>query len=312
MNIAISSIGTATAVGLLKCIRNIDKDIKIIGLDINELGYTAGSLLVDNFYKVPLYNDKLYCEKLLSIFVKEKIDMFIPIHDFEVKKVAEFIELFKGYKIIIPNIDMINLFSDKYKANIEMQKTGISIPKIVDTNYSYKKILREKVSVGSKGVKVIHGNFDIKLNEDEFLQEYIEGEEYTVDILADLNGQAIIIIPRKRLEVKAGVATKTKLVYESRLINMCKIILSRYKIPGLSNVQFIEGKDGNFYFIELNTRFGGMSISSVLGSFNYIGDFIQLAFHKEISHKNFEENMQKVKWNSIITRYYEEKIYYEE
>ena len=87
-----------------------------------------------------------------------------------------------------------------------------------------------------------------------------------------------------------------------------KKILSKFKIPGFCNVQFIKTKSGENYFIELNPRFGGFSISSSLSSINMVELFLKLG---NIDN-NYEENMSKVKWNSIVTRYYEEVVYNEE
>lgn len=305
MNICISSIGSSTAVGIFKCIRNLGKNHKIIGLDINNLGYTAGSLLVDKFYKIPQYNETNFISELLKILSKENIELFIPIHDFEIKEVAKNINNFKNIKIIIPDINIVELFSDKYIATSAINNLGILTPAIIDSTYKGISILRKKTSVGSKGIKIIEDSSTVTANEDEFLQELIIGEEYTVDILSDLKGRPIIIIPRKRLEVKSGVATKVQLVYDVELINNCMKILQNYIIPGLSNVQFIKSSDNKYYFIELNTRFGGMSISSVLGSYNYIEDFLML----EKTNSNLSNNLDRVKWNSIITRYYEEVLY---
>lgn len=309
MNIAISSIGTATSMGIIKCIKKYNSNINIIGTDINDFGYTAGSMMVNKFYKICKYNNKLYIDTLLDILRKEKVDMFIPIHDFEVNKIANNINLFEKYKIIIPNLYVLELFSDKYKATNALNKLGILTPKIVDNKYNKKKILRDKIGVGSTGIKIIDDNSNIKISEDKFLQEYIEGQEYTVDIFCDIDGNPIIIIPRIRLEVKSGVATKVKLEYNNELINICKKILKNYKLPGLSNIQFIQSK-GQYYFIEVNTRFAGAGITSILGSYNYIGDFLNIK-HIKGSEDVLENNLRKVKWNSIITRYYEEMIYYE-
>lgn len=309
MNVAITSIGTATAIGIIKCLRKINEKISILGLDINDYGYTAGSILCDKYYKSLSYNNGNYIDDLVSILGNEKIDILIPIHDFEIKKVALNIERFKEVQVVLPNIDNVDLFSDKYLSCKALNSIGIDTPQIVSDDYKSKKIARKKISVGSKGIRILQNNEKFSLDDDEFLQEYIDGEEYTVDILSDLSGKPIIIIPRKRLEVKAGVATKIEIVYDEKLINICKRILKNFLIPGLCNIQFIK-KDDIYYFIELNPRFGGASVTSILASYNYIEDFINL---KNItsSEELLNENLKKVKWGSIVTRYYQEVLYIE-
>ena len=51
MNVLITSVGTATSVNLIKELKK--RNHYIVGVDINDYGYTAGSLMVDNYIKVP-------------------------------------------------------------------------------------------------------------------------------------------------------------------------------------------------------------------------------------------------------------------
>ena len=62
------------------------------------------------------------------------------------------------------------------------------------------------------------------------------------------------------------------------------------------------------YFIELNPRLGGTAIASVLSSFNFVEPLIEnVLYGKEMD--SYENNMKKVKWGTIVTRYYEETIH---
>lgn len=87
--------------------------------------------------------------------------------------------------------------------------------------------------------------------DEAFLQECINGDEYTVDVFCDRNGKHHIIIPRKRIEIRNGMSFKTQLLYDKEIIEETKAICSIFKIPGLWNVQYIKNEDGVF-FIELN------------------------------------------------------------
>ena len=43
---------------------------------------------------------------------------------------------------------------------------------------------------------------------DPIIQEYIHGEEYTIDMFVDKDQRLLVIMPRKRLEIKAGINVK--------------------------------------------------------------------------------------------------------
>lgn len=309
MNIAISSVGSSTSIGLIKLIKEFNPAITILGLDINDYGYVAGSILADKYYKIEPYYSADYVDVLLAIFEKEKVDIFIPVHDFEIMKIAQNINKFNNVKITLASYENIVLFSDKYKASKAVETLGILTPKTVKNDFCGKKIVRKRVSVGSKGIRIFTGNERIHLENDEFLQEFIEGEEYTVDIFCSKSGKPISIIPRIRMEVKAGVSTKMKIVKDNELINQCLIIIQKYKLPGLSNIQFIKSK-GKYYFLELNPRFGGGSIASIMASYNYIGDYLNI---DKIDDEEdlLKKNLNNVKWNSVVTRYFSEVIYHE-
>ncbi|WP_110931170.1 ATP-grasp domain-containing protein [Paenibacillus bouchesdurhonensis] len=317
MNICITSIGSATAVNLIKLLKAQTKhEVSIIGLDCNTFGYTSGSLLVDKFIQSPLALEESYINFIEHLIAKEKIDVLIPIHDFEIFRLSQH-KL--DVKMIIPNQKTIELFRDKLISAVSMHEIGITVPPIITQGEPIgsdveKVIVRERVGVGSTGIRILHVDDYLKvakvMNEDkEFAQGFITGDEYTVDVFSDKEGLPKLIIPRIRLEVKAGVATKIRIVHHSELIKMTEKILKKYPIPGFCNVQFIVNEKG-IYFIELNPRYGGMSISSSLASVNIMELFIDHLVNYE-PMSDYSEYMKLVKWNSVVTRYYEEMIFYE-
>ncbi|AZK45973.1 ATP-grasp domain-containing protein [Paenibacillus lentus] len=317
MNICITSIGSATAINLIKLLKAQTKhEVSIIGLDCNTFGYTSGSLLVDKFVRSPLALEESYINFIEDLIVKEKIDLLIPIHDFEIFRLSQH-KL--DIQMIIPNQTTIDLFRDKFISAVSMQEIGITVPPMIIRGESIgsdieKVIVRERIGVGSTGIRILNVDEYFKVSEDmdedkEFAQGFITGDEYTVDVFSDKEGLPKLIIPRIRLEVKAGVATKIRIVHHTELIKMTEKILTKYPIPGFCNVQFIVNEKG-IYFIELNPRYGGMSISSSLASVNIMELFIDHFVNCE-PLSDYNEYMKLVKWNSVVTRYYEEKIFYE-
>ena len=309
--ILITSIGSATAVNLLKLLK---EEYTIVAIDSNPYGYTAGSMMADVFYQLPLATNLNYIDSLLAVIKKEGVALVIPIHDEEVRTITRNRSLIP-VPILASSDEAIKLFSDKWESAKYIQQLGVDIPKILysaDTCNSCIK--RKKQSVGSNGIEIyISGQqppkslfkYDYK-NEDYFVQELVEGEEYTVDVAADKYGKPFLVIPRQRIEVKAGVATKVRIVKDEKLIKLVEKIYANICIPGFSNVQFIKCGE-HCYFIELNCRFGGMSISSTLAAHNYP---LELVAHY-INGLELPQGINQfpIKWNALVTRYYEEKIY---
>jgi len=313
MKILITNIASVTAISITKILKKgILKNIYIIGTEAQKYGYNSGSMLVDYYIQVPSVTDKSYVQSILHICTNYDIDVVIPILDEEIY-IFEKSCLRDYVKILLPNIQTICLFRNKMLASERIHNfLPMNVPQIYKNKNAIncdKVIIRKKESIGSQGI-TIKEKKELSLNDfndpDCFVQTYIEGTEYTVDILADKHGNIKLIIPRERLQIKNGVSTKVKISKDLEIINLCQKIYDKFCIPGLSNIQFIK-QNNNIYFLELNMRFAGMGIASVLASYDYLSDYIlYLTSNKNLG--NYSDNMEKVKWGVVVCRYYEETV----
>ena len=304
MNFLVTSVGTATGVGIIKNIRKYEKDARIIGTDINPVGYTAGSGLVDAFYRVPLGTDPEYEAVIRGIITGEAIDVFWPVNDTEIRRVADW-DLEESCRCVVADPAIIDLVQDKKAATQKAASFGLTVPGEVHTGYPGSTIIRDRTGVGSKGIRFLPDIREEKIPTDAFAQQRIEGQEYTVDTLCDLDGKPLYIIPRSRLEVKAGIATKTRVEKKDELIDAVKTVVTHLKLPGFSNTQFIVDKKGDAYFVETNPRIGGFSSASLLAAPDMFPTYLKLLKRESVSKACNKD----VRWNLVVTRYYEEICY---
>lgn len=287
----------------------------IVGCDSIEKGYSSGSILVDRFYHVEECNKTDYIKKIKKIIEYERIDLVISAEE-------EDLNLFRNYKIKqalyenIPEQQVFDLFKDKHIATETMSRMGISVPNtIIDYNHflesnSKSFIRRKRVSCCSRGITIwerteINENY-IFYSQEYITQEYIPGYMYDVDVFCDKNGTPHLIIPRKTLASKDGTTFKCVIEKQEELISICKQVYSMYRIPGISNIQFIVTDKP--YFVELNPRAAATMIATSLVSVNYLDMYINhFLYDQDIP--SYDEIMRTVQWNSIISRYYQETIY---
>lgn len=313
MKILITNIASVTAISIVKILkRGKITDLHIWGTEAQKYGYNSGSMITDHYIQVPEVSSDSYVQIIIEICQKHNINVLIPILDeelylFSKSKLQDYVE------VLFPDIETIELFRNKLLASIELNKMYPDIsPQIYHDISSIdceKVIIRKKQSIGSQGIFIREKkqlSFSDFNNGEYFVQRYIEGTEYTVDILADTYGNIKLIIPRKRLQIKNGVSTKVEIINDRDIIDLCRLIYDKYCIPGLSNIQFIK-RDNRIYFIEINMRFAGMGIAGVLASYDYISDYILYLVCNE-ALGDFTNNMKKVKWGAIICRYYEETV----
>lgn len=313
INILINNIRFVNPASLIRALYQIQAyTISIWGTDTSEKGYIAGSLFVNHYIMSPSVDN--YDEYLLfmkKLCIDNDIHIIIPGSDKDVQFYSQYRKEFSAV-IILPEKRAVDLFIDKYQASLAVNKIGLSVPPIVFNLFNEKKVIfRKKRSVSSEGIHIIDLEKEIYIpnlfNSDFFLQRYIKGDEYTVDIFADQDGYPKLIIPRKRLQIRNGMSVCCQMCKHNQIIELCKKIYSQYYIPGLSNIQFID--DGKqIYFIELNLRFAGSGICGIVASFNYLQQYLEhFLYSKKLN--SLEYYLDKVAWSSIVSRYYEECIY---
>lgn len=314
MRILINNIHSTNSTCLVKLLKKLKgRDIEIWGTDVAKAGYIAASLMVDRYFQSPEIEDgSAFLEFLQNLCDEYKIDMIIVSSDKEVRFMSKYKDLINpNINIIVPNANIVDLFSDKLIASQEIQKLGISIPPICENLFGKNKIIfRKRVSVSSKGIYIVdlknQQTIENHFHEGWFAQEYIEGKTFIVDILSDKYGTPKLIIPREKIEVQNASAFRSKLINHRGIIDACQKIYKNFTIPGLSNIEFIE-KNGEIFFIEINLRFGGSASAGIKASFNYLEQYIDHFYYgKELDP--IETYMNYVAWNSVVSRYYEEKI----
>lgn len=320
MKILITHVSYHCSVGVVKLLRKINAwPIEIVGCSSYPLGMSSGSLLVDHFYQSPaIENANEYFSFILWLIEKENIDFILSPDETELLLFGERQNQLCG-KAVIPPAKTIQLFQDKKKSTEAMAALGISVP--LEISYSellsglpeQKIILRENISCCSYGIHILNTTnaTDIQryFTQTAFAQEFVSGQEYTVDVLCDYSGVPQIIVPRERIAIRGGITYKCRIAHELALIKICQDIYRNYKLPGFSNVQFII-RDGTPYFIELNPRLGGTTIASSLASVNLIELFIA-HFYKHEALAGLDYYMKLVKWGAIVTRYYDETVFWD-
>lgn len=88
------------------------------------------------------------------------------------------------------------------------------------------------------------------------IQEYIEGEEYGLDVINDLEGNYRTTIVKRKYGMQSGETDCAKIVEAPDIVEISKKIACRFRHYGNLDVDVIK-KDSKFIVIDMNARFGG-------------------------------------------------------
>lgn len=273
MNILLTAIGKR-----VQLIQHLKKDNYVIGVDSSNLA--PAMYFVDSFHKVPRYDEKDFIDELLTICKLEKVDMLIPLYEKEFFILCDHRHQFAdiGVTLLLSDREVIEICNNKSRTYEFFIKNKIQTPlsfskedvikAIADKVVTYPLIIKPISGMGSQGVFKVKNEkellFFLEYVEIPVIQEFIEGTEYTIDVLCSLEGEVLSIVPRERLEVRAGEVSKAKTVRHKEIIKETKAVMSRFnnaesrlKAIGPLNIQCIVTETNEIKFIEINPRFGG-------------------------------------------------------
>lgn len=268
MNILLTSVGRR--VELLKAFRESMSRANITGKIITtDLKRNApASFLADAAELVPRIDHPDYIDRLLDICDRHQIDLLIPLIDTELHLLSLHEQRFRalGVTVLISSAAVNDICHSKNKTGLFFQTIGVKTPKIYQldevNDQNFPLIIKPNKGSASVGVYQIKNrtelNFFVNYVEDPIIQELIIGEEYTIDVLVNFQGKVVSIVPRSRLETRAGETSKGTTAKNPALIAAAKYVVE--SLPGAIGcvtVQCFLQPDGEIIFIEINPRFGG-------------------------------------------------------
>lgn len=298
-NILITSISSKVPLinAVLDAKNKFDKSIKVFGADIKS--EIIGKYFVDELYIMPRISD-LNINDFIEYCLEKRIKYIIPTRDEDVLFYSFFKEKFLKNKIHIfsPEHQVVQKCFDKY---IFVKENGINYniktSLLIDNLKGVRNfVVKDRFGSGSKNLG-LNLNYEEALNfskniENPLFQEFIEGEEYSVDSYVSTKNEFIGLIIRKREIIANGEAVVTCSVEDKFLEKNIVDFLLKNKIIGHSVTQVIK-KDNDYFLIECNTRFGGASTLSYkmgLESFYwFLCEVNGVSFNFKKDKKNFRQ-----------------------
>ncbi|GGD73310.1 ATP-grasp domain-containing protein [Paenibacillus nasutitermitis] len=224
----------------------------------------------DRHALVPRVTDPRYVDALLELCKEERIHLVIPLIDTELVLLAAHKALFEQHQIrlLLSSIELNELASDKLKTFAFFNANGIRTPKVYSEEeirlkqFVFPLLIKPRRGSSSQGVTIIRNERELDFFKDyipeAMVQELVSGEEYTVDVMLDFHGAVKAIVPRLRMETRAGEVSKGVTRKDESVIRAVRQVVSALPGPvGCITLQCFKQTSGEITFIEINPRFGG-------------------------------------------------------
>lgn len=306
---AIDSPGPGVAV--IRAIRvGWDHDVKIIGLSYEALepGLYMHDI-VDKTYQIPYPSggtDALL-ERLRYINDIEKLDLIIPNFDAELFNFIKLkdVLLNMGIRTFLPDLDQFQSrdklklfeFGEKYGFDVPEDKTlheyrelktldkEIEYPVVVKGKY-YDAIIANNFDQAEKAFFKLQAKWGLPI----ILQEFIKGTEFNIAALGDGKGNAISIIPMRKLYITdKGKAWAGITVEDEKLVELARKFVSVTKWRGGCELEVMLTSEGKPYIMEVNPRFPAWIYLTAGAGQNQPASLVKMAMGEEVKpFENYE------------------------
>lgn len=261
--------GVGRRIELLQAFRNaalvLNKELKIYGADM--VGTAPALAYCDYTRKVVAMENSGYIDTLMSICAEDHIDLLIPTIDTDLLVLSENKDKFEaiGTKVMISAPDKIRICRDKNNTFQFFVDCGLHAPMPVNDWKEYKSgypaFIKPKDGSSSINAFKVENAEELEVYasqvEGYIAQPFVSGHEYTIDIFCNWEGEPVSIVPRERIQVRAGEVLKTRIELDSVMIEESRALCKAFKPCGPMTVQLIRDDAGVDWFIEINPRFGG-------------------------------------------------------
>ena len=262
---------------------------RVIVTDVNEL--SPGVHVADQAYQVPLATDPGYLDVLASVCEGEQVRLLVPTIDDELPLFGAALDRFAalGTRVAASDRQTATICDDKFVTCHYLASHGIPVadsflPETLPADVTFPVFVKPRTGRGSVGAFAARTRRELDFFstyvDRPVIQHYLDGPEYTIDVLCDYEGRVLSVVPRERIIIRAGTSDRGRTVDNPALIDVGVDCAHALRILGAANVQ-CRVIDGQPVVFEVNPRFsGGIPLTIAAGA-----DFPRMLLELELGHR---------------------------
>lgn len=300
---AIDSPGPGVAV--IRAIRDgLQQPVRIIGLSYEALEpgiYMDG--IADKTYQItyPAAGSEALYNRIAYIHKKENIDLIIPNFDAELSNFIKIAPRLKsvGIQSYLPSIEM---FDSRDKLNLYAfgQKHNLLVPKdkvifrvdelaAIGEDFGYPIVVKGKfydavVAYTLEQAQKAFYKLSAKWGMPIIVQQFIAGTEVNIAALGDGEGNAISIIPMRKMYITdKGKAWAGITIEDEALTDLARHFIAATKWRGGFEVEIMKTAKDELYIMEINPRFPAWIYLSAGAGQNQPAALVKMAMGEKVA-----------------------------
>jgi carbamoyl-phosphate synthase large subunit len=267
VRVLVTGAGGPAAIAAMKSLQ-ADPGVELLAADMDP--WAAGLYLVPPEARtlIPAGADPDFTDTLLARCLALGVDVVLPTVDAELRPLARAREAYAaaGLALLLAPGTALEVTLDKL-ALVRHCAGIVRVPRtepfgaLLDpAEWSYPVVVKPRTGSGSRGLVVVGSAGELAAlprTPSLIVQDFLPGEEYSVDVLADAGGHVIASVPRLRARVDSGVSVGGRTVHDPEVEWFGRAVAEATGITYVANVQCKRDRNGVPVLLEVNPRMPG-------------------------------------------------------
>jgi len=234
----------------------------VIAADPNPLA--PAQYAADHRTSVPRFDDPGYVPALAELVTRFHVGAVIPLTDLDIEVLAH-AHVAGELPALVPGPEVARATFDKYQAHQLLTRLGLPSPPTVlpgEPVPYYPVIVKPRQGSGARSILRADDQraaefFVEYVQEPTMVQKLMDGPEFSIDCLCDLDGRCLNAIPRTMIESRGGESIKGTVIADAELVDLGRRVVEALGVRGPCTVQAFRDSEVGIGITDVNTRFGG-------------------------------------------------------
>jgi carbamoyl-phosphate synthase large subunit len=208
----------------------------------------------------PRIDDPDYVPFLQRVVEEHNVGAVVPLTDLDIEVLAA-----ADLPAFVPSAQIARDTFDKYAAHALLTRHGLPSPPTVlppEEPESYPVMVKPRQGSGARSIHPAADREEMEffiryVKEPVMVQRLMQGPEFSIDLLSDLEGRCLNAIPRTMLESRGGESIKGQVIADDELIELGRNVVETLGVRGPCTVQAFRDAEIGLGITDVNTRFGG-------------------------------------------------------
>jgi carbamoyl-phosphate synthase large subunit len=209
----------------------------------------------------PRIDSRDYVPFLEGLVEEHGVTAVLPLTDLDI----EILAAAPGLPSFTPAPDVCRATYDKYETHELLLSHGLPSPPTVLPGVeppSYPVVVKPRRGSGAESIHFAKDRAEMEffvdyIEKDVMVQRRMGGDEFSMDILCDLEGRCLNSIPRTMIESRGGESIKGTVIADEELTELGRRVGEALGVRGPCTVQAFRDPEIGLGITDVNTRFGG-------------------------------------------------------